>query len=127
MGLREQAEADVRAILEDTVSGFGWAITLTDPQGASANLKGYSADIGLTIDPDTGQAVSGRQASVALSMKSIAAEGMAMPLGVSDKNAKPWVVEFLDIGGQSHVFKVTSSMPDRTVGSIVLRLEAYKQ
>lgn len=126
MGLRELAEQDLGAILEDSAYGFGWSITLTDPAGLTdPNLIGFSDDISQVIDPDTGQLVSGRLASVALRISSLLTAGFTLPRGVADQSSKPWVVTFNDINGTSHTFKVRQADPDRALGLIVCILEGY--
>ena len=126
MGAREIAEADLGFILEDSVFGFGFDITVTDPSGLSKPLTGFSNDISQVIDPDTGQAVSGRLASVALRISSLTAAGFALPVAVADAGAKPWLITFDDINGNSFIFKVQQSNPDRTLGVIACILETYK-
>lgn len=125
MGLRAQAALDLRAITEDA-AGFGWPITVTDPSGVTGALTGLSTDIGLMIDPETGIAVSGRKASVALALASLTAAGLGIPRGVADQAGKPWVVTFADVHGAPHTFKVQSTMPDRAAGIAVCMLEHYK-
>jgi len=127
MGLREMAEKDLAVILEDAVFGFGWPVTLTDPSGASKPLTGYSNDISLVIDPDTGQAVIGENISAVLRISSIFADpAMTLPKGIADSGSKPWLCTFDDIGGVSATYKVQFSNPDQTLGIVVLRLELYK-
>ncbi len=126
MGLREIAQIDLGIILEDDITGFGWSITVTDPSGTVGNLKGSSTDIAQIIDPDTGQAVSGRLASVALRISSLTAQGLALPVGISDDALKPWIIEFDDINGNAYKFKVVQSNPDRTIGLVTLLLELYE-
>lgn len=124
--LRELAEADLGAILEDQY-GFRWPITVTNPDGTTVSgLFGFSNDISQVIDPETGTAVSGRSASVAIRTKLLADEGLGIPRGITDSSKKPWVVEFDDINGTAHKFKVSESMPDRTIGVVACMLEAYE-
>ena len=125
MGLRQMAESDLGLILEDEVAGFGYPITVTDPAGNATPFTGFSDDISQIIDPDTGQAVSGRAASVALRISSLLNAGVALPRGVADAGAKPWIVEFDDINGYPFKFKVSQSNPDRALGMVVLLLELY--
>lgn len=126
MGLRSLAEADLGLILEDQAFGFGWPIVLQNPAGVqSVGLVGYSDDISQTIDPDTGQLVSGRLASVALRTSTLIAQGFAMPYGVADTAAKPWVVRFDDINGTPYTYKVRQTNPDRALGLVVCILEGY--
>ena len=128
MGLRTIAEQDLGVILEDSVTGFGWSIIVTDPSGNSGSgpLTGFSDDIAQIIDPDTGQAVSGRLASVALRISSLTLAGLGLPRGIADAGIKPWIVEFNDINGNPFKFKVSQSNPDRALGMVVLLLELYE-
>lgn len=123
-GLREKATADNKAILNDD-KGFAWPITVTNPAEVSADLKGFSNDIALLIDPDTGEAVSGRTASVALHTADLTALGL--PVGIMNPKSKPWIMEFDDINGNPGVFKVKKSFPDGTIGMIVCVVEVYKK
>jgi hypothetical protein len=125
MGLRDLAEADLGRILEDSATGFGYAIVLTDPAGVVLPITGFSNDIAQVIDPDTGQVVSGRLASVALRISTIIAAGLSLPRGIANSKSKPWIVEFNDLLGNPHKFKVFQSNPDRGVGMITLILESY--
>jgi len=121
MGLREQASLDARAILEDT-AGFTWPFTLTSPLGVVASLSGFTTDVGLTIDPDTGQAVAGRRASIAVARESLA----EMPEAVADRSRKPWVATFADSHGAVGSWKVVQVLPDLALGVVVLILEIYQ-
>lgn len=127
MNLRTLAEQDLSFILEDKVNGFGWDITVTNPAGlSSTDLVGSSTDISQVIDPDTGEVVSGRSASVALRISSLVAVfGNDLPEGIADTSGKPWLVTFNDINGNPFTFKVQQSNPDRTIGIITLLLEFY--
>ncbi len=128
MGLREQIENDLEFIIEDKDSGFGWDINITDPSGTSKDLVGFSNDISQVIDPDTGEAVSGRSASVALRISTLITLGfLDLPEGIADASKKPWVVKFDDIQGSSYTFKVMKSNPDRGIGTVTLILESYKE
>lgn len=109
----------------DTVGGFGWSISVTNPNGVTAVLTGLSTDVHTSIDPETGVAVAGRRASVSLVRAHLATGGLGQPRGIGERNAKPWLVTFLDIDGASHVFKVVEALPDRTIGNVVCLLDAY--
>jgi len=128
MNLRTRAEADLAHILEDGVNGFGWPITVTAPGGTpQKTLTGFSDDISQIIDPDTGQAVSGRMASATLRISSLVAAGFTeLPVAVSDSSKKPWTISFNDINGNTYLFKVEQSNPDRALGIVALLLELYE-
>jgi len=123
--LRQLAETDLHAIMTDKADGFGWDIVFTDPAGVSYSVVGRSDDIGQIIDPDTGMPVSGRLASVAVTIRSLDDAGADLPQGIADTADKPWVVAFDDINGRSYTFKVIQSNPDRALGIVVCLLEAY--
>lgn len=115
-------------ILEDNEHGFGWPVTLKDPDGnTNADpIHGYSSDIGALIDPDTGQAVSGRLATAVVRISSLAAQGLGIPQSIADTARKPWVVTFNDINGNAYTFTVQRSDPDRALGIVLLTLEFYQ-
>lgn len=125
MSLRVLAEEDLGGILEDAVTGFGFSIKVTDPSGTFGTLTGFSNDIAQLIDPDTGQAVSGRLASVALRISSLTTAGLGLPQGIADAGIKPWIIEFDDINGNPFKFKVAQSNPDRALGLVICLLELY--
>ena len=123
MSLRVQAEADLAVTLE-APGDFGFAFTLTDPDGVANAFVGSTGDIGMVIDPDTGMAVSGRLAHVTVRVSSLVTAGFPdVPVGIADLLQRPWRVTFLDLAGNSQEWKVQSSMPDRTLGIAVLILE----
>ena len=126
-GLREQAAADNRAILEDSAPGFGWPITVTDPNGVSAALVGFSNDVAQSIDPETGLAVSGRIVTVALSLAALKAAGLGMPRAIADSRLRPWLVAFSDVAGAAYTFTVTDTRPDQTVGCVVCTLGVFRE
>lgn len=123
MSLRRQAADDLRLIVED-VAAFGWSIVVTNPAGEAFDVVGLSGDVGLTIDPETGVAVIGRRAHVALTFASLASVGT--PIGMASTVGKPWRVTFPDIGGTSREFKVVETAPDQTLGLLVCLLESYR-
>lgn len=126
MGLRQLAESDLGAILEDSDTGFGWPITVTNPDGVSASMVGSSGDISQVIDPDTGLIVSGRLSHVSLRISSLIAAGLSVPAGIADASLTPWLVAFDDINGQPYTFKIVESNPDRTLGFVNCLLELYR-
>ena len=126
MGLREQAHLDLQGILEDE-SGFSWPIVVVNPFGDRTPIKGFSTDIGLTIDPNTGVPVAGQRASVALPIARLTAAGLALPKNIAERNKKPWLVEFADVLGRPRVYRVVNTIPDVALGCVVLIVEDFKQ
>jgi hypothetical protein len=122
MGLREVATSDLNLIL---ATDFGLNIDVTNPDGVTAAIIGFTNDIAQTIDPDTGQIVSGRIGSVALSFASLDVAGFGLPQGVSELTKKPWLVEFLAADANLYKFKVIGSNPDRALGIVTCELELY--
>jgi hypothetical protein len=126
VGLREQAAADNRAILEDSAAGFGWPITVTDPSGKVASVVGNSGDVAQVIDPQTGMAITGRLAHVSIAIASLRTAGFVdLPAQVADSKKRPWLVTFDDIEGVEHTFKVLEALPDRTIGVVTCTLEGW--
>lgn len=121
MGLREQAKLDARAILEDD-SGFAWPVTLTSPLGVVTSLKGFTTDVGQSIDPETGQAVAGRRASVVVPRAALP----MLPEAVAEKSRKPWIATFADSQGVIGRWKVIEVLPDAAIGLVSMILEIYE-
>jgi hypothetical protein len=126
MGLRAQAAADAKAILEDSTSGFGWPLTLTSPAGVATLLTGFATDVSESVDPETGIIVSGRQAAVTLSLLSLQVAGVPLPAAVNEKTRRPWRVTFADVLLAALVWKVVEVLPDRALGVVRLILEGYR-
>jgi len=124
VNLLEQAAADLQTILTDNVGGFATPITIVSPQGLKVTINGLAADIGLSVDPDTGMSVSGQKASVALPIRSLETAGIGQPRGVSGRDANPWLVSFTLPTGGEQTFKVSSSAPDK-LGCLVCFLEYF--
>lgn len=124
MSLRTRAEADARAILENTSDG-GQAITLTDPDATPTVMTGFTGDVSTAIDPDTGAIVAGRTVHVSLAIASLPAG--ARPAAQPDATLKPWLVSFPRIvGGAVTQYAVVRSQPDDSLGYINLELGNYK-
>ena len=124
MGLREQAAADLRAIIADT-GGFSACCELTSHDGITVETRGLVADVSQLIDPQTGQAVSGRVVSVALPLAELV-DWPGLAAGTAELTAKPWVVRFQDVAGVEGTWKVRETRPDRELGVLVCLLERYQ-
>lgn len=125
MSLLDQAAADLRSIIEND-QDFAVPIVVKNPDGASATLKGLQVDRSLTIDPGTGEAVTGSHVSVTLSIAALKESGLGMPRAIADSRQLPWLVEFTNPSGDTNKYKVSEAWPDK-LGCVVLRLEAWKE
>lgn len=125
MSLLDQARTDLAQILADDENGFAWSVTVTDPDGASAELTGMFQDIGQLIDVDTGVAVSGRQVSVSLGLTSLTAAGLGVPAFVSDGTQRPWRVDVTARDGSARHYKIQDTRVDDVIGTILCFLEPY--
>lgn len=126
MGLRKTAYRDAQRIQEDAAGGFGWPIVLISPDGSEYPVTGFSTDIHLQVDPETGQMVSGRTVSASVSLLTLSEAGVTeYPYGVTRKGERPWLVRMDDIAGNQHTLKVSESYPDQGLGNLVMMLEGY--
>lgn len=127
MGFLETAAADLAGILSDDVGGFAVPIQIVDPNNNTATVNGIANEIGFKIDPETGVAVSGQKATVALSLRAIDAAGLGQPRGIAAGDKRPWSMTFqLPAMRDAQTFKVASTMPDQ-LGCLVCFLEIYEQ
>ena len=126
MTLHETAAADLQNILEDDETGFGWPMTITDPNGDSASVVGAWTDIGKEIDPDLGVAVAGRSASIVVRISALGAEGLGMPENVPESSSKPWTVSLVDATGTTRTYKIQNVSPDLRRGLVQCDLEDYE-
>jgi hypothetical protein len=125
VSLRDLAAADAKAIIEDDVGGFATTVTLTSPDNETAEVKATVADIGQSIDPNTGLAVSGRKATAAFSKATLLQLGFDIR-GTSDGARRPWVVVYTDVVGCERNYKVNEVLPDSELGITVCILESYR-
>jgi len=126
MGIYELAAADIAAIIGDSDTGPGWEITVTDPDGVTADLVGLHQDIGQELDGD-GIMVSGRTVTVVLPIAALTAAGLGVPVNVPESTSKPWIVEFEDSKGVSHVYKINRTEPDQGLPVVKCFCEPYEE
>ncbi len=124
MSLADQAAADLAAIFADE-QGFAAEVELTSPDGITVGVRAFTADVAHLIDPQTGQAVSGRVVSLALPL-ALLADWPGLAIGVADTDRKPWSVKFCDVTGAEHTVRIRETRPDRTLGVLLCFVEAYK-
>lgn len=123
MSLRNVATSDLNTIV---TTDFGVEILITPPGGVARVVTGYTNDIAQVIDPDTGQIISGRVITIAITLRSLSAQSLEIPRGYMDENTDPWLVEFIDTDLKEYLFKVLSSNPDRALGIVTCELEFFK-
>ena len=125
MSLRDIANADLRGIMNDPVTG-GVDCTLTSLAGATAEFKTFHNDIHMQIDPGTGEIVTGRQSTVAVLTNELIDEGFDDIRGIADTDSKPWLATVSDVLGREGTFKVVETYPDASLGLVVLFLEFWE-
>lgn len=125
MSLLEQAEADLALVLEDAVGGFGQQITIRDPDGNSRTVIGTAGDVASVIDPETQALLTGATAHVCVRLSSLARAGIGVPIATADEARRPWRVSFSGRDGALKQYSVLRSLPDRTLGTIVLILTPH--
>ena len=77
--------------------------------------ESVGTDIGQLVDPNTGQPVSGRLASIVFRLSSrVPVFGSRIPEGVPQNSARPWIIGY---GGNE--YDVRRSAPDRTIGVVM--------
>jgi hypothetical protein len=121
-GLAAIAAADLQVIL----NADGCVITLQAPDGRVAELRGNQRDIAHAVEPETGKTISARTVSVALSMIDLFSVNMMPTRELDSDTNKPWVVKFAETVGCEQTFCVAETIPDRTLGCLVLILEFYE-
>lgn len=126
MSLWDIATADAARIIQSVSGGFARPATFTDPAGNSATINANCQDISQSIDPDTGIMVSGRYATVVLSLAALHATGLGTPIGIASQSTKPWLVSFAGADGIAKTFKVFQTSPDDN-GLFTCKLELYQQ
>jgi len=111
MSLILRNEEFLERSLED-IGAFGWSFTLTNPLGESQTITGQARHINMLIDMDTGADVQQEQASVVVRLSTIT-------IGEPQKD---WLITVTDTAGNSYDCYVTEAIPDRTFGTVVLKL-----
>ena len=124
-GLREQARDDLKFTVGDRETGFGWDITVTRPDGDTLDLVALQSDIAETIDTETGIAILGRTAHVAVQIQDFLDATWEVPVVITDPEVRPWKVDTTDVNGRAHSFKISEVRQDRAIGLVLCFLESY--
>jgi hypothetical protein len=123
MSLRSIAHSDLESIIHDADTSVR-TVSVTSPAGETVDFFGWANDIFLTINPGTGEFVSGRQITISLLIADLKSAGFGAIKGIPETASRPWVLE---IEGFSGYYRVTQSNPDNGLGLTVLFLEEYKK
>ena len=106
MNIRELAEKDLQATLEDKVSGFAVDVELTNLQGEKQIVQSQYHRVSVDIDPETGLQVKAKKSSVTVRNSSV--------LGIIQKG---WKVSIWDINNKHIQGTVAMApIPDNTLG-----------
>ena len=115
MGIREQAQGDLKRIFGDS-EGPGTPFELIDRGGLMYSVAGTYGDVGLLIDPATGAAIQGQTITAAYPMALLEAHTGKRP-------EKGWQVKIKDLQGGVHVFHIIDPpIHDFTIGITKLQL-----
>lgn len=126
MSLLAEAALDLRSFLEDVDHGFGVRVSVVSPDQVQATVTGYSADVGRSMDPETGLAVSGRMAHITVPTAQMLESFGEIPDGSPDSSQKPWLATVSLPGHpEEQTFRIFRTEPDK-LGCIVCYLEAYE-
>jgi hypothetical protein len=112
--IRAVAESDLKTIIEDP-SGAGTAYTLIENTGAEYPVVGTFGDIGLLIDPISGEAIQGRTITATCMASTITAAAGKVP-------ARGWKARAMGLDGKSYTLFVQRNEHDRTIGLCRLTL-----
>ncbi|MCK9556234.1 hypothetical protein M0R36_10550 [bacterium] len=102
-------------------------MTITAPDGSTAVVLGFTSDIHLSVDPGTGELVSGCKASVSVLISDLEDAGFGAIHSVADSSSRPWLITMADSKGTETVYKVVETNPDRSVGLMLIFLGEYEQ
>lgn len=125
MSLRETTHAALKEIMNDAEIG-GDVITITSPAGVSHDFKSFTNDIFQSIDPGTGQIISGRVCTVSVLISELIAVEFDTIQGIPDETSRPWVAETTDVNGRTYKFKICETHPDNGAGLVLCFLEVYQ-
>lgn len=115
MSILSESRLDFAIISQDT-DGFAEEVVLTSPTGQSATIACVWTDVGVGLDPESGQTVSAKAASVSISDDALTEAGIGIPVSVQEKNKKPWKITVTNIDGTSTAYKITEPRRDRRLG-----------
>ena len=95
-----------------------------DPSDTVYNIKGFSIDTNVWVDPQTEQLVSKNQVSITINRSELPLDNQ--PEVIHEEDEIPWRVRFPDDLGVEHTYKVFNILPERTLGMLTCLLELYE-
>lgn len=126
MSLIDRARADIARVTQDT-NGFASEVTLTNPQGQSAQVRAFTNEVWQGLDPNSGNNVNGAVASIAISFDALEKAGLGTPQNPHNQSAKPWTVALRFADGVARTYKIAESRRDMLLGLIWYVIHHYKQ
>jgi len=125
MSLVTDAANDWQEIINSDL-GASWPITITSPGGSSQSLQCRFSDISQQVNPSTNEVASGRTIAVSVTRADLETAGFSDIKGIEKNTAKPWTATLEDVAEYAGTYKIAETNPDRTIGNVVLWLEATK-
>lgn len=129
MGLLERAKADIEKYTSDTTSGFGVALTFTQPSPGTetATINGLYTETTLDVD-EFGGLVNSKKVHVAFSEKFMIAAGYEIRNAKGNIDMNKHRVDVVDIvTGSIKKYIVAAWFQDSTVGFITCILQDIKE
>lgn len=124
MGLSGQINKDIQQITTN-LNEFATLITFKAPDGTIATIGGVGVKNHLSFDPNTGIAVSTKQARVSISLQSLLTANYPVRNGNNEIVLVGHLVTWT-IAGIESTYKISVNFPGETAGNIVCILQDYK-
>lgn len=124
MGILSDARNDLRSILTNT-NEFAVAVTFTPPTGSAVTIQGIHTRHNMGLDMDTGQAVNTPNAHLTVHEKTLTDAGYTVRNANGAVALKGHRVTVADSNGTNRTYTIGETMPDETLGNIVMLLKDY--
>ena len=107
--------------------GFQTAISLHNKDnGERCEINGIASVIGITVDQETGESMSGRNAHITFSEAEATEQTYQTRDADNEIKMNGHIVEFKDSTGIERKYKITDAQPDETLGLLYCELEFYE-
>lgn len=124
MGLLDQIRKDAERFISNT-NDFAVEMTFTDNAYNNAVVSGLYTMHHTKFED--GQAVDSKNASVCVSEKKLTDAGYVVRNADNEIIMVNHFVSFQDLNGTTKKFKITRSLPDETIGAIILFISDYAE